>query len=80
MVSTIGYSMIPLVMIGFVTSLMHAILNGIIKFIFLTLGLSWSTVACMLVMRDFGNESKKWLYIYPIFLFYSFLGWYATVA
>ena len=72
--------MIPLVLIALLTSLMHSILNGLIKFILLMLGLSWATVACMLVMRDLGNEEKKWLYVYPIFLFYLFLGWYATVA
>lgn len=79
-VSTVGYCLIPLALVGLFTSLLHSVLNGVVKFILLVFALSWSCMSCMLIMRDLVSQERKWLCTYPICLFYIFLAWYAVIA
>jgi hypothetical protein len=79
-VSTLGYCLVPLAIIGFTTSLLYWVLPSILKLILIIVALSWSCISCMLIMRDLVSQERKWLCTYPIFLFYIFLGWYSIVA
>lgn len=79
-VSTVGYCLVPLALMGFLTTLLHSLLNGLVKCILLIFALSWSSMSCMLIMRDLVSQERKWLCTYPIFLFYIFLAWYAIIV
>lgn len=76
--SAVGYCLFPLSIIGFIVSLLP--LHAIIKLPIIIIALLWSTVSCLLVMRDLVQEEKKFLCGYPVFLFYVFMAWYAVVA
>lgn len=78
--SVIGYCLIPLSLFGLLISILSNVLPGWVKLIIILLALAWSTVSCLIVMRDLVSEERKWLCAYPILLFYIFLGWYAIVA
>jgi hypothetical protein len=78
--SVIGYCLIPLSVFGLLVSVLNQVLPIWAKLIIIIFALAWSTVSCVLVMRDLVSEQKKWLCAYPISLFYIFLGWYAIVA
>ena len=76
--SAVGYCLFPLAIIGFIVSLLP--LPAFIKLPIIIVGLLWSTVSCLLVMRDLVRDDKKWLCGYPVFLFYVFMAWYSIVA
>lgn len=78
--SVIGYCLIPLSLLGLIVSILNQVLPIWVKMIIILLALCWSTVSCLIVMRDLVSEERKWLCAYPISLFYIFLGWYAIVA
>ena len=79
-ISVIGYCMLPLTLLGFIVSLISGKAPAVVKLILVLIGFAWSSVACVIVMRDLVSQSKKYLCSYPILLFYIFLGWYAIVA
>lgn len=72
--------MLPLALFGFVVSLMPNGVPGFVKLLLILVGLLWSVVSCVIVIRDLVSETKKFLCVYPILLFYVFLAWYAIVA
>lgn len=76
--SIVGYCMFPLAILGFIVSLLP--IHAIIKLPIIIVALMWSTVSCLLVMRDLVSEERKWLCGYPVFLFYVFMAWYVIVA
>lgn len=78
--SVIGYCLIPLSIFGLLVSILSSVLPVAVKLIIILLALAWSTVSCVIVMRDLVSDDRKWLCVYPITLFYIFLGWYAIVA
>ena len=79
-ISVIGYCMIPLALIGFLNALLPSSPHGFVRLILVTFALLWSSISCIIVMKDLVSETKKFLCGYPIFLFYIFLSWYAIVA
>lgn len=76
--SAVGYCLFPLSIIGFIVSLLP--LPTFVSLPIIIIALLWSTVSCLLVMRDLVKEEKKFLCGYPVFLFYVFMAWYAVVA
>ena len=50
--SVIGYCLIPLSIFGLLVSILGSILPGFVKLIIIILALAWSTVSCLIVMRD----------------------------
>lgn len=78
--SAVGYCLIPLALIGFIVSVLPSSVPIWVKLPLILIALCWSTVSCLLVMRDLVNEQRKWLSAYPVFLFYIFMAWYAIVA
>lgn len=79
-ISVIGYCMLPLTLLGFIVSLISGKAPSFVCLILVLLGLVWSVVSCVIVMRDLVSQRKKYLCVYPILLFYIFLAWYAIVA
>ena len=78
--SAVGYCLFPLSVLGFIISLLPVTVPAFVKLILIIIALLWSTVSCLLVMRDLVEDEKKWLCGYPIFLFYVFMAWYSIVA
>jgi hypothetical protein len=78
--SAVGYCLFPLAIIGFIVSPLQSVIPIWIKLPIIIIALFWSTISCLIVMRDLVNEDKKWLCAYPVFLFYVFMAWYAIVA
>lgn len=76
--SAVGYCLFPLAIIGSIISLLP--IPAFIKLPLIIVALLWSTVSCLIVMRDLVEEEKKWLCGYPVFLFYTFMAWYVIVA
>ena len=72
--------MVPLAIIGFLVAILPGSTPGIFRVVLITIALVWSSVSCLLVMRDLVSETRKYLCAYPILLFYIFLSWYAIVA
>lgn len=72
--------MIPIALIGLLIAVIPMSNLIVVKLILIILALAWSTISCMLIMRDFVDESKKFLCAYPVLLFYIFLSWYAIVS
>lgn len=52
--SAVGYCLFPLSVIGFFVSLIP--MPSIARLIIITIALLWSTVSCLLVMRDLVHE------------------------
>ena len=78
--SAVGYCTFPLAIFGFIVSVIpkgHVI---ILKFIMIAISLLWSIASCAVVMKDLVSPERTFLCIYPVVLFYMFLGWYAIVA
>ncbi len=72
--------MIPLAAIGFLVAVLPKSTPAVVRLLLILLGLGWSTISCLIVMRDLVSETRKYLCAYPILLFYIFLSWYAIVA
>lgn len=72
--------MLPLTLLGFIVALIPGSVPVFVRLLLILLGLIWSTVSCLMVMRDLVSESRRFLCVYPILLFYIFLAWYAIVA
>jgi hypothetical protein len=72
--------MLPLAIFGFIVACLPSATPSFVNLILVLIGLVWSTISCMIVMRDLVSETKKFLCTYPILLFYIFLAWYAIVA
>jgi ABC-type transport system involved in cytochrome c biogenesis permease subunit len=72
--------MIPIALIGLIIAVIPNSTPAAVKLVLIILALAWSTISCMLIMRDFVDESKKILCAYPVLLFYIFLSWYAIVS
>ena len=54
--SVIGYCLIPLSIFGLLVSILNNILPAWVKLIIIILALAWSTVSCVLVMRDLVSD------------------------
>lgn len=78
--SAVGYCLFPLAVLGFIVSLLPHSTPVWVKLPIIIVALLWSTVSCLMVMRDLVHDDKKWLCAYPVFLFYVFMAWYAIVA
>ena len=78
--SAVGYCLFPLAILGFIVSLLPNVTPVWVKLPIIIIALLWSTISCLIVMRDLVNDDKKWLCAYPVFLFYVFMAWYAIVA
>jgi hypothetical protein len=72
--------MLPLAIMGLIAAVIPRSAPGVVNLVIVLVGLVWSTVSCLIVMRDLVSETRKFLCGYPVLLFYIFLGWYAIVA
>lgn len=72
--------MLPLAILGLVAAVVPRSAPAVVNLVIVVVGLVWSTVSCLIVMRDLVSETRKFLCAYPVLLFYIFLGWYAIVA
>lgn len=78
--SAVGYCTFPLAIFGFIVSMIPEGHVVWLKIIIILFSMLWSIASCAVVMKDLVNPTKTFLCIYPIFLFYAFLGWYAIIA
>lgn len=72
--------MVPLAFFGFIVSVLPSGVPVAVKIPIIVIALLWSTVSCLIVMRGLVAEEKKWLCVYPVFLFYIFMAWYSIVT
>jgi hypothetical protein len=54
--SVIGYCLIPLSLFGLLISILNNVLPVWVKLIIIILALAWSTVSCLIVMRDLVSD------------------------
>ena len=54
--STVGYCLVPLAITGLFTSLLHWVLPIALKLVLNIVALSWSSMSCMLIMRDLVSQ------------------------
>jgi hypothetical protein len=78
--SIIGYCMLPIALMSVILAFLPDSTPGLVKLFLIVLGLGWSTFSCVMVMGSIVSETRKYLCVYPIFLFYIFLSWYSIVS
>lgn len=54
--SAVGYCLFPLAVIGFLVSLLPSGAPIWLKLPLIIIALMWSTISCLIVMRDLVNE------------------------
>ena len=76
----LGYCVFPLDMAAFVSWMISLIYKAfVIKAILVTVGFVWSTRASVVFIGEVIPPEKKLLALYPVFLFYTFLGWMVLI-
>jgi len=75
-VCILGYCVFPLTLSALGCLLMSFIWKNIlIKTIFVVIGFVWSTRASVVFMVQVIKEERRLLAVYPVFFFYTFIGW-----
>mmetsp|Transcript_27824 Transcript_27824/g.46752 ORF Transcript_27824/g.46752 Transcript_27824/m.46752 type:complete len:198 (+) Transcript_27824:115-708(+) len=75
-VCILGYCIFPLVISAFCCLLMSFIYKSIIiKLAFVIVGFIWSTRASVVFMEQVIKEERRILAVFPVFFFYTFIGW-----
>ena len=76
----LGYCVFPLDMAAFLSfAISIAFKSFILKSILVTIGFFWSTRASVIFIGQVISPQRKWLALYPVFLFYTFLGWMVLI-
>jgi hypothetical protein len=72
-----GYSTFPLVIAAFVIGCLKLIFHTWIwiDLIFVVLGFAWSTRVSSIFISLYIKQERRSLALYPVFFFYTFLGW-----
>ncbi|KAL4432776.1 hypothetical protein ABPG74_011597 [Tetrahymena malaccensis] len=81
-VCVLGYCIFPINIASFVSLFLPKgyTVIFIVKACICGLSFLWSTRASVPFMGTLVSEEKKFLAVYPVFLFYLFLSWFALVA
>eukprot|EP01036_Dinobryon_divergens_P028830 gene28830-37837_t len=75
-VCILGYCIFPLTLSAIACLIMSFIYKTIvIKSIFVAIGFLWSTRASVVFMMQVIKEERRTLAVYPVFFFYTFIGW-----
>mmetsp|Transcript_15772 Transcript_15772/g.21676 ORF Transcript_15772/g.21676 Transcript_15772/m.21676 type:complete len:196 (+) Transcript_15772:23-610(+) len=75
-VCILGYCIFPLTLSAVACLVMSFIYKNIlIKSIFVAIGFLWSTRASVVFMIQVIKEERRTLAVYPVFFFYTFIGW-----
>mmetsp|Transcript_39667 Transcript_39667/g.78951 ORF Transcript_39667/g.78951 Transcript_39667/m.78951 type:complete len:196 (-) Transcript_39667:227-814(-) len=75
-VCILGYCVFPLTLSALACFIMSFIYkNIIIKSIFVGIGFIWSTRASVVFMEQVIKEERRLLAVFPVFFFYTFIGW-----
>ena len=76
----LGYCVFPLDMAAFASwAISMAFKSFILKSILVAIGFVWSTRASVIFIGQVISPQRKWLALYPVFLFYTFLGWMVLI-
>ena len=75
-VCILGYCVFPLTISAAVCLIIGLFFKQIIiKICFVSIGFVWSTRASVVFMTRVIKEERRWLAVYPVFFFYTFIAW-----
>jgi protein YIPF6 len=75
-VCILGYCVFPLTLSALVCTIFGWMFTSIImKLLVVGAGFVWSTRASVVFMQKVIREERRTLAVYPVFLFYTFIGW-----
>ena len=75
-VCILGYCVFPLTISAAVCLIIGLIFKQlIVKICFVSVGFVWSTRASVVFMTRVIKEERRWLAVYPVFFFYTFIAW-----
>jgi hypothetical protein len=75
-VCILGYCVFPLTISALACLFVSLVFkNFLIKSIFVLIGFLWSTRASVVFMVQVIKEERRLLAVYPVFFFYTFIGW-----
>lgn len=76
----LGYCVFPLDLAAFASwAISIAFKSFVLKAIFVVIGFAWSTRASVIFIGQVISPERKLLALYPVFLFYTFLGWMVLI-
>ena len=79
-VCILGYYVFPLTLTAiFCTFFSWMISSILLKFLVVGAGFVWSTRASVVFMQQVIHEERRTLAVFPVFLFYTFIGWMVMV-
>lgn len=79
-VCILGYCVFPLTLSALVVTIFSWMFSSIlIKFLVVGAGFVWSTRASVVFMQQVIHEERRTLAVFPVFLFYTFIGWMIMV-
>ena len=72
----LGYCVFPLAIASILLLVVHAFARSlVVDLLVVALAFVWSTRASVVFIGQFISEERKALAVYPVFFFYTFLGW-----
>eukprot|EP01031_Cornospumella_fuschlensis_P025531 gene25531-30827_t len=75
-VCILGYCVFPLTLSALACFIMRFIFKNIfVKLLLVSVGFVWSTSASSVFMTQVIKPERKTLAVYPVFFFYTFIGW-----
>jgi hypothetical protein len=79
-VCILGYCVFPLTLSAIVCTIFSWMVSSILlKFLVVGAGFVWSTRASVVFMQQVIHEERRTLAVFPVFLFYTFIGWMVLV-
>lgn len=76
-VCVLGYCLCPLVIAALLSMLLR---NIWLKVVFVTIGFTWATGASVAFMGELVPEERRFLSVYPVWLFYMAMSWMILIA
>ena len=75
-VCVLGYCVFPLAIASLLLLLIHAFGKSVVvDLLVVAVAFVWSTRASVVFIGQFISEERRALAVYPVFFFYTFLGW-----
>jgi hypothetical protein len=79
-VCILGYCVFPLTLSALVCTIFSWMFSSILlKLLVVGAGFVWSTRASVVFMQQVIHEERRTLAVFPVFLFYTFIGWMIMV-
>jgi hypothetical protein len=79
-VCILGYCVFPLTLSALVCTIFSWMFSSIlVKLLVVGAGFVWSTRASVVFMQQVIHEERRALAVFPVFLFYTFIGWMIMV-